>query len=81
MTEYTHQDKLGRELAVGDAVAFPDHNGLMIGKITKLNPKMLSIQSIDVRRRKWNDSDYRKYPHETVRLDAVDLTVYLLRNV
>jgi len=77
---YEHQDKLGRALVVGDAVAFPDHNGLMIGKITKLNPKMLSIQSLDTRRRKWNDADYRKYPYETVRLDAVDLTMYILKN-
>ncbi len=76
-----HQDKLGRDLAIGDAVAFPDHNGLMIGKITKLNPKMISIQSLDTRHRKWNDADYRKYPYETVRLDAVDLTVYLLKSV
>ena len=76
-----HQDKLGRDLAVGDAVAFPDHNGLMIGKITKLNPKMISIQSVDTRRRKWSDTDYRKYPYETVRLDAVDLTLYLLKTV
>lgn len=77
---FAHQDKLGRDLVVGDAVAFPNHNGLMIGKITKLNPKMLSIQSLDIRFRKWNNSDYRKYPHETVRLDAVDLTVYILKN-
>ena len=69
-----HQDKLGRDLAVGDAVAFPDHNGLMIGKITKLNPKMISIQSV------WNDTDYRKYPNETVRLDGVELTMYILKN-
>jgi hypothetical protein len=76
-----HQDKLGRDLNVDDAVAFPDHNGLMIGKITKLNPKMLSIQSLDPKRRRWNDNDYRKYPHDTVRLDAVDLTVYILKTV
>lgn len=80
MIKHEHQDKLGRDLAVGDAVAFPDHNGLMIGKITKLNPKMLSIQSVDVNQRRWNDSDYRKYPRETVRLDNVELTMYILKN-
>jgi hypothetical protein len=77
---FAHQDKLGRDLAIDDAVAFPHHNGLLVGKVTKLNPKMISIQSVDTHRRKWNDSDYRKYPQETVRLDAVDLTVYILRN-
>lgn len=75
-----HQDKLGRDLTVGDAVAFPHHNGLLVGKVTKLNPKMLSIQSLDTKYKRWNDSDYRKYPQETVRLDEVDLTVYILRN-
>jgi hypothetical protein len=52
----------------------------MIGKVTKLNPKMISIQSLDTRRRKWNDMDYRKYPYETVRLDGVELTMYILKN-
>lgn len=74
-----HKDKLGRDLAVGDAVAFPHHNQLYVGKIEKLNPKMLSITSIDIQHRAWGYSDYRKYPHETVRLDEVDLTFYLLK--
>jgi hypothetical protein len=76
-----HQDKLGRDLAVDDAVAFPHHNGLMVGKITKLNPKMLSIQAIDQKNRKWDNGDYRKYPVDTVRIDSVDLTAYILKSV
>lgn len=75
-----HKDKLGRELVVGDAVAFPHHNELYVGKIAKINPKMLTITSIDIRHRAWSNSDYRKYPSETVRLDDVDLTVYLLKS-
>ena len=77
---FEHKDKLGRDLAVGDAVAFPHHNQLYVGKIEKLNPKMLTIASLDVRHRLWDTSDYRKYPHETVRLDEVDLTLYLLKS-
>lgn len=76
-----HHDKLGRNLTVGDAVAFPHHNGLLVGKVTKLNPKMINIRSLDTTRYRWNDADYRKYPQETVRLDEVDLTVYLLKTI
>ena len=74
-----HHDKLGRELALDDCVAFPHHNGLMVGTITKINPKMINIQSIDPENRRWNNSDYRKYPFETVRLDSIDLTMYILK--
>jgi len=73
-----HHDKLGRELAIDDCVAFPHHNGLMVGKIIKLNPKMLGIQAIGETMARWDNGEYRKYPSETVRLDNMDLTVWLL---
>lgn len=68
-----HKDKMGRTLAVGDCVAFPHHNTLVIGVIKKLNPKTLGISS----------SRYitsQKYSDDTVKLEGPDVTLYLLKD-
>lgn len=78
--KHQHQDKLGREIAIDDCVAFPQSNSLMVGKVIKSNPKMLTIQAIDAKLRRWHSGEYRKYPADTVRLDSVDLTLYLLKH-
>lgn len=69
-----HKDKLGRPLAVGDCVAYPDgNNTLKIGLIDKLNPKMLRVKEF----KKTYTSN--KYPHETVKLDGPDISMYILK--
>lgn len=69
-----HTDLLGRNISLGDYVAFPDSNTLKIGVVDKINPKMLRLIP---RGRKWT---VNKYPHDVVRLEGPDLTVFLLKN-
>ena len=68
-----HRDILGRVLAVGDHVAYPDSNGLRLGKLDKLNQKMVRVATTDWR------STVNKYPIDTVKLDGPDLIMYLLK--
>ena len=65
-----HKDILGRVLSVGDYVAYPDSNTMKLGKIEKLNPKMVKIQG------RWT---VNKYPKDTAKLDGPDLVMYLLK--
>ncbi len=65
-----HRDILGRVLNVGDHVAYPESNTMRIGKIEKLNPKMVKIQG------RWS---VNKYATDTVKLEGPDLVMYLLK--
>jgi hypothetical protein len=82
MTEKTtkitpeHKDKLGRVIAIDDYVAYPSSNRLMIGRVAKLNPKMLSVKNATGRGR----SSKHVYPDETVLIDASRVTFYLIQN-
>jgi hypothetical protein len=69
-----HKDILGRVLSVGDHVAYPDSNSLRLGKIDKLNQKMVRITT----GKEWR-STVNKYPIDTVKLDGPDLVMYLLK--
>ena len=69
-----HRDILGRVLAVGDYVAYPDSNGLRLGKLDKLNQKMVRVAT----GKAWR-STVNKYPIDTVKLDGPDLVMYLLK--
>lgn len=69
-----HKDILGRVLAVGDHVAYPDTNNLRLGRIDKLNPKMVRVNT----GRGWNPN-VNKYPIDIVKLDGPDLVMYLLK--
>ena len=70
-----HKDKLGRTIAIGDFVAFPQSNSLSVGKITKLNPKMVKVLVLPRAR-----TDYNKYPDDVVKLEASDMTWFMLKN-
>lgn len=70
-----HKDKLGRTIAIGDFVAFPASNSLHVGKITKLNPKMVKVLMLPKSR-----YDVNKYPDDVVRLEASDMTWFMLKN-
>lgn len=69
-----HKDILGRVLAVGDHVAYPDTNNLRLGRIDKLNPKMVRVTT----GRNWSPT-VNKYPIDIVKLDGPDLVMYLLK--
>ena len=63
-----HRDRLDRVLSVGDYVAYPYFNTLELGKIDKLNKKMVRIQG-----------KVNKYSKDTVKLDGPELVIYLLK--
>ena len=69
-----HRDILNRVLAVGDYVAYPDSNTMKMGKIDKLNQKMVRVTT----GKEWR-STVNKYPKDTVKLDGPDLTMFLLK--
>lgn len=73
-----HRDKLGRLLAVGDAVCYPSHNSLELGTVKKLNPKMVKVWEIG-RHGKWYTGS-NKYPSDLIKVDGPEVTVYLLKN-
>lgn len=72
-----HKDKLGRDLYVGDAVCYPNHNSLDIGTIIKLNNKMVKVQRVSASR---YTGEYNKYPTDIIKLEGADVTFYVLQN-
>ena len=72
-----HKDKLGRLLAVGDAVCYPSQNSLELGTVKKLNPKMVKVYEAG-RRSTWYTGN-NKYPSDLVKVDGPEVTMYLLR--
>jgi len=74
-----HKDKLGRDLKLGDCVAFPRSNMLYIGKVVKLNPKMIGVEELNSKKQ-WTYSG-NKYPNDCVILDGADVTFYMLSHV
>jgi hypothetical protein len=71
-----HRDKLGRLLKVGDCVAYPASNTLMIGIVKKLNPKMVGVGKLG--KNSWGPSN--KYPNDLVLLDGPEVTMYLIKH-
>ena len=72
-----HKDKLGHELAVGDAVCYPVSNMLYIGTVIKLNAKMIKVQRISKSK---YPVEHNKYPDDIVKLHNSDVTFYILQN-
>jgi hypothetical protein len=73
-----HRDKLGRVLAIGDAVCYPDRNSLDFGTVKKLNPKMVTVFEAGRTASNWY-SGSRKYPQDLVKVDGPEVTMYLLK--
>lgn len=73
-----HRDKLGRRLALESMVAYAHGNSLNIGKIVKLNPKMIGVQRVS--NEKWGRSTANIYPHDMVLLEGADVTFYILKH-
>ncbi len=73
-----HRDKLGRMLAVGDAVCYPSHNSLELGTVKKLNPKLITVIEAGRGASKWYTGS-NKYPGDLVKVDGPEVTMYLLR--
>jgi len=73
-----HRDKLGKLLAVGDAVCYPCQNSLELGTVKKLNPKMVKVFEAGRADSKWY-SGSNKYPEDLVKIDGPEVTMYLLK--
>ena len=71
-----HRDKLGRVLAEGACVAYPDGNTLRIGIIQRFMPKMIEVKSIG-ENYVWKS---KKYPQDVALLDGPDVTFFVLAN-
>ena len=70
-----HRDKLGRLLKIGDCVAYPSSNTLIIGVVKKINPKMVGVAQLG--KRSWGPKN--KYPADCVLLEGPEVSMYLLR--
>ena len=72
--EIEHYDIMDQPIAVGDAVACPNHNMLMIGFVKKINPKMIGVEFVGWRHHK------NKYPRDLIKVDGAMATLYLLKH-
>lgn len=77
--EIEHKDKLGRLLKVGDCVAYPESNSLVIGTIKKVTPKMTMVSELGKKPTWYDKTGHRKYPSDLVLLEGPEVTMYLLK--
>ncbi len=73
-----HKDKLGRVINIDDFVAYPMRNSLEFGKVVKLNNKMVGVIPAVSKYPVYGNTN--KYPADLVRLEASDMTWYILKN-
>ena len=69
-----HKDLFGQPLELGDCVVYPRSNIMMVGTVAKFNPKMVGVKGVGTR---WGDCN--KYPAELVKVNGVEVTMYLLK--
>jgi hypothetical protein len=75
-----HFDKLGNRVNINDVVAVGHHNGLMIAKVIKINPKMIRVREFKAVKYSWASGEYNKYSSEMVRIPEPDAVMYILKN-
>ena len=73
-----HQDLLGRAITLDSMVAYPSSNSLLIGRVVKLNNKMIKVVNVSAKST-WARRGINKYPQDCVVVDGADVTMYLLR--
>lgn len=74
-----HRDMLGRSLKIGDCVAYPKSNHMIIGTIKSMATKMATVVMVGAKMR-WDHEGVRKYPHDLVLLNGPEVTMYLIKN-
>jgi hypothetical protein len=72
-----HRDLLGHVIALDDYVVYPSHNTLVVGRVAKLNAKMIGIS--DVSRRAYHGYT-NKYPDDVTVVEGARVTWYLLKH-
>lgn len=80
MSDKIFKDILGRELAIGDVVAFnpPTFKGIILGKVIKFTPKMIRVQY----RGAWDNdlSDTAVGSKDVIKVDGPEATLFILKN-
>jgi len=71
-----HKDLFGQTLEIDDCVVFPSSNSMYVGKVIKLNPKMVKVAQVGS---KGYRSEQNKYPYELVKVQGSEVTMYLLK--
>jgi hypothetical protein len=84
MAEVTRPDQIGRELIVGDWVAFPNPRyigqGLSIGKIVRFTPKGITVGfKRKIYQDRWSDETYNVSGSNVIKLDGPELLAHLLK--
>ena len=77
-----HLDFFDRELAENDAVIYGRANLIQLGRVGKLNNKMIRVYSYDYVRRHWRTGETRgdlQYASQCVKVDDAEVTMYLLK--
>ena len=77
-----HLDFFGREIAENDAVIYSQGNTIQLGRVGKLNNKMIRVYSYDYVRRNWRTGETRgdlQYSSACVKVDDAEVTMYLLK--
>jgi hypothetical protein len=74
---FLHKDALGRELKIGNCVAYPISNALVVGIVHKISPKMIGVTEVGNSTR---NSKKNKYPKDCVLLDGPEVTLFLIKN-
>lgn len=72
---FEHKDALGRTLNIGDCVAYPVSNRLIIGSIVKLHKRMVRVSQLGIK----STLDNNKFPFDVVLVNESDVTFYLLK--
>lgn len=74
-----HFDKLGNSIKVNDVVAVSHHNSLMIGRVTKLNSKMIKVKEFRKTTSQWDTGEHNKYANDSVKINEADAVMYILK--
>lgn len=77
-SKHVHLDILGKEILLDDVVAFCTHNNMKIGKVTKLNAKMIKVKELRKSTSRWDTSEHNKYSNDVIVINGPDAMLYVL---
>jgi hypothetical protein len=69
---------LGRAITLDSVVAYPSSNSLSIGRVIKLNNKMIKVVNVKAKSA-YAQRGINKYPQDCVVVDGAEVTMYLLK--
>lgn len=75
-----HKDIIGRPISIGDFVVFPQRNSLAVGKVIKLNEKMVKVHEFSAIMKGGGWGKINKYPSDVAIIEGEYLSMYILKN-